>query len=275
MGDLIYRCGCTDNEIQLDGPLTFAGTALGIRGSKLKYALGYRSVQALSRPARAATVEATFTSLDEADRLILLMDADATAKKPGTFIASGWEQKGYLGGLEPTDLSMNRLAATLECILLDGVWRRSKVFHLFPASGDSEGTKKYPYRYPYRYASEYGMRSISVDSIVPASFLLCIFGYARNPVIRIGDNAYRFNLTVPTGGYLLVDSRDCTAVLIGRDGSRENAYSACVRGTGEGCGTYAWERIPAGSPMVSWNDTFGFDLTVFEERSAPPFGGGS
>ena len=45
MGRLVYRCGASNNEIELDGPITFAGTALGIRGSKLTYTLGYRSVQ--------------------------------------------------------------------------------------------------------------------------------------------------------------------------------------------------------------------------------------
>lgn len=45
------------------------------------------------------------------------------------------------------------------------------------------------------------------------------------------------------------------------------------------------DKVKAAEPMlgrgsrlvllpVSWDDTFGFDLTIFEERSAPPFGSG-
>lgn len=272
MGDLIYRCGASDNIIELDGPLIFAGTALGMRFSHLAYTLGYRSLQSASRPAKGGTVDMTFLDLDEADRLVRLMDADISAKKPGTFETKGWEQRGYIGPLNPTELAPNILKAQVEFILLDGVWRKARLMHLFPSSGDATGSKRYTYRYPYRYASEYGVRTITVESLTPVAFKMCIFGYVRNPVIRIGGNVYRFGVTVPEGGYLLVDSRDCSAIVTDRYGNQEDVYSDCERGTGEGCGTYAWERIPAGSSFASWNDTFGFDLTLFEEISAPPFG---
>lgn len=274
MGDFYYRCGATDNVIELDGPVTFAGTALGIRGSKISYTLGYRSVQSMTRPARSGTVEVTFLDLDEADRLIRLMDADIAANAPGTFFARGWQQRGFLACQDPSMLTADLLTTQLECLLLDGVWMKPKLLHLFPSSGDATGTKRYAYRYPYRYASEYGVRAITVDSLTPVSFLMCIFGYVRSPRVRIADNVYHFDLTVPEGGYLLVDSRDSSATLVGRNGETTNVYSSCERGTGEGCGTYAWERIPPGTSFASWNDTFGFDLTLFEEISAPPFGGG-
>lgn len=272
MSRFAYICS-SGIEIELDGPITFAGTALGIRGSKTTYTLGYRSVQSFSRPARSGTVDATFTDLSEADRLVRLMDADIATKTPGTFVADGWEQRGYIACLNPTDLTPQMLTAQLECLLLDGVWMKPKLMHLFPSSGDATGTKRYAYKYPYRYASEYGVRAITVDSLTPAAFKMCIFGYVRNPIIRIADNVYRFDITVPQGGYLIVDSRDSTATLVGRNGEKTNAYSSCERGTGEGCGTYAWQRIPSGTSFAYWNDTFGFDLTVFEEISAPPIGG--
>lgn len=274
MGSLVYECGATNASIELDGPLTYAGTAIGLRGSKIAYTLGYRSVQSVSRPAREASVTATFLDKSEADRMVRLMDADIAAKTPGTFVADGWEQRGYLACLEPTDLTETTLTAQLECLLLDGVWMKPKLLHLFPSSGDATGTKRYAYRRPYRYASEYGVRPITVDSLTPVAFKMVIFGYARKPNIRIGSNVYRYDVTVPEGGYLLVDSRDCSATLVGRSGEKSNVYSSCERGTGEGCGSYAWERIPSGTSFASWNDTFGFDLTVFEEISAPPFGGG-
>ncbi len=273
MGKLIYRCGASNNEIELDGPLVFAGTALGIRNSKITYALGYRSVQSFSRPARAGTVDISFTDLKEADRIVRLIDADIAAEKPGVFVADGWEQRGYIACIDPNELTPQMLTAQAECLLLDGSWVKPRLFHLFPSSGDATGTKRYAYRYPYRYASEYGVRAVTVDSLISVAFKMCIFGYVRNPTIRIANNVYRCNVTVPDGGYLLIDSRDSSALLVGRNGERSNVYSSCERGTGEGCGNYAWERIPPGTSLASWNDTFGFDLTLFEEISAPPFGG--
>lgn len=272
MGRLSYICGSTGDTFDLDGEISYAGTALGLRGSRITYTLGYRSLLTMSNPARSVTIDVYFDSKDDADRLVSLVDADTLNKTPGTFIADGWEQKGYISSLEPLDITSNNAKITLECILLDGVWRRSRLVHMFPSSGDSQGSKTYTYEYPYRYASEYGVRSVTVDSLASVSFSMTIFGYAKNPIIRIGNNVYRFDVTISEGGYLLVDSRDCTAVLVGKQGERSNAYSKCERGTGEGCGTYAWERIPSGTSLVSWNDSFGFDLVLYEERSAPPFG---
>lgn len=274
MGRFKYVSEATGETFELDGNLNFAQTALSVRGSKSDYELGYRSIESESMPARSASLEITFLNLNEADRLVSIIDADRERNIPGRLIADKWEQRAALRGLDPSELTPSKLKASTECCLLDGVWRKPRLLHMLPNSGDSEGTKRYTYQYPYRYASEYGSRSITVLSKKSVAFLMCIFGFVRNPTIRIARNVYTVNVTIPKGGYLLLDGRDCSATLVTADGVKSDVYALCVRGQGEGCGTYAWERIPAGSSPVSWDDTFGFDLTIFEERSAPPFGSG-
>lgn len=274
MGRLKYISGASGETFELDGELSFAQTALGIRGSESDYELGFRDIESESMPARKATLDVTFLDLDEADRLVSIKDADRALKAPGTIVADGWEQRAYLGNFIPNELTTFTLKASVGCDLLDGCWRKGRLLHMFPNSGDMEGTKRYPYKYPYRYASEYGARSVTVNTKKPIAFLMCIFGFVRNPSIRIANNTYKANVTVPKGGYLLIDARDSSATLVAADGLRTDVYNSCVRGQGEGSGEYAWEKIPAGTSFARWDDTFGFDLTLFEESSAPPFGSG-
>lgn len=273
MGALRYHSNVTGEDIELDGPMTATDAALAIRASSPAFSLGYRSVEYWSTPADSFSLDATFTDKSELDRVVSVIDADRRANTPGTYYAEGCEQRGFIAGQKPKEISRTTVKTAVTVALLDGVWHIPRTVHMFPGSGDGEGTKKYPFRYPYRYASEFGVRSVDVESKVPVNFLMCVFGYARNPNVKIGGNVYKAGVTVPLGGCLLIDSRDCTAVLVDPDGARTNVYDKCQRGTGEGCGTYAWERIPAGRSNAVWNDTFGFDLTLFEESSAPPFGG--
>lgn len=271
MGELRYESGSTHEVVEMDGPAVFTDGAVGLRSFTPSYSVGYRSVSGYTSPATVKTVEVKFRDPSDADRLVDIINADMSVEKPGTITAAGWSQRGYIARLEPTEIRPSIIKATLDCVLLDGVWRKPQLFHLFPESGDRDGTKVYSYTYPYRYSAEFGSRYVSIGSKTPSPFTMCIFGFTSNPSIKIGENVYTFETDVPQDGYLLVDSRDFTATIVYADGARVDAYSSVVRGAGEGCGTYGFERIPAGYSHVIWNDMFGFDLTLFHERGAPPY----
>lgn len=274
MGRLKYVSGVGGATVELDGDATFFGTALPIRGAKPSYDLGYRDVRNYSNPARREAVEAAFLDMGEADRAFSVFSADMRSRTPGTLVADGWEQRAYIEPLDPTELyPAPMLKASMGCVLLDGVWRKAKTVHLFPSSGELSGTKRYVYKRPYRYASEYGIRSVSVATPYPVTFKMVIFGSVLNPKVKIGDNVYRVNVAVPPGGHLVLDGLVGGAKLVTSDGVVSDVYDKCVRGTGEGSGEYAFERIPSGSPQVVWDDTFGFDLTIYEETETLPFGG--
>ena len=274
MSNLYYVTASTGETVKLEDSWVATDGALDIRGSNVDVDLGYRDIESWSRPAYSKTLDVVFTDKDKADELVEAIDADYESKTPGTFYGGGWSQRGYLVTQDPKKISPSTLTLSVRCVFLDGVWRKPRLIHLFPNSGDMDGTKRYHYAYPYKYASEYGARIITVQTKRPVSFLMCIFGSVQNPSVRIGNNTYSVRVTVPSGGYLLLDSRDASATLVTKDGIRTDVYRECVRGKGDGSGTYAWEKIPSGVSFARWDDTFGFDLTLFEERSAPPFGSG-
>ena len=51
-------------RVELDGPMTYVGTALSLRARAWEYTLGYRSVSGVSQTAREASAEAHFTDLN-------------------------------------------------------------------------------------------------------------------------------------------------------------------------------------------------------------------
>lgn len=259
-------------EVEMDGPSTWSGTALDMRANKWDYELGARRLKRALRKAWASEVEVYFGDQRDADRAVSIFDADVRAGAPGMFHANGCEQPGYCLGLTGTDLTRSGLRASLQVALLDGTWRSPETYHLFPQSGDVNGTKVYGYTYPYTYGSSLGVRYLAIDDMLPIAWKMVIYGYAVTPQLTIGGNVYQFDVTVPDGGYLEVDisSADPTVRLVTADGASMDAFDCAHRGSGPGCGAYAFERISPGRQPVYWNDSFGTDLTVYHEMGCPP-----
>lgn len=270
MRRLRYVSGSTGNVIELDGPITFVGIAGEFRRGMWKYNLEGRSISSPRRQASEVQLDAT-TSVEVADTMSTITDADISTQRPGTFEGDGWKQRGYITGYELSDVALGKCKVTISIVLLDGAWHKEESLSMYQNSGDINGTKKYPYPYPYTYASEFGVRYIEIEDAAPIPFRFVIYGPAVNPKVRIGTNYYEFNITVPEEGYLIVSSLpEPTVELVERDGTRTNVFSCAVRGNGEGSGNYAFERISPGTQEVWWSDMFGFDLILVHERSDFP-----
>lgn len=104
-----------------------AGQALDLRGSEWSYTLGRASAYGMSRRARTAKVDVTFTRLSAADEALDLFDADVEAGTPGTLVADGrWRQAAYVLAADPKRASLRDCAVTLTVALLGGGWHTSR-----------------------------------------------------------------------------------------------------------------------------------------------------
>lgn len=277
MNRLRYLASVSNEVVELDGPASYVGIAAGVRSNSWDYSLEGRAVSSRRRLAREEDVEIT-TTREEAERISAIFDSDFAAEKPGILECEGWTQRCFILTNKPSSLGRGgmRLAATV--LLLDGVWKSGVTYHMFQASGDSQGTKIYDYEYPYEYASEYAIRNINISSGSPMTFKFVFFGPAVNPQVRIGKNVYKFTTAIPAGGHMIVDTSAASPKvnLVSAEGLIADVFSCAERGTGEGCGTYAFERVAPGVNEVWWSDMFGFDLTVYKERGDLPYAlGGS
>lgn len=106
-------------------------------------------------------------------------------------------------------------------------------------------------------------RVLSNTGIVEMPFRLIIYGPCVNPVIYISNHAYQVNCSVESGEHLIIDSSEKTIQLVSNHGIISNKFAQRNKES------YIFQKIPAGSNNITWDGSFGFDITLFEERSEP------
>ena len=275
MHRLSYISGTGAAEVCLDCRSALAGTAEGVRGREWGYSIGYRSIAAATRAARECSMSVTFLDLSVADELRRLADRDVAMATPGTLAIDGWSQRAYITAADPSSISRAHMAAKLTVVLLDGVWRKGHTVafeQLTATSGDGEFLDL-PYDLPYDLGVPSTRRYVDVGEWGAAPLRFVVYGPCVNPAVRIDGNWYRVDVTVPDGGYLVVDplATPRSVTLVAADGSTADAFAKARRGNGSGSGEYVFQPASPGVHEVEWDRSFGFDLTWYEEEGEPPW----
>ena len=275
MHRLSYISGTGAAEVCLDCRSALAGTAEGVRGREWGYSIGYRSIAAATRAARECSMSVTFLDLSVADELRRLADRDVAMATPGTLAIDGWSQRAYITAADPSSISRAHMAAKLTVVLLDGVWRKGHTVafeQLTATSGDGEFLDL-PYDLPYDLGVPSTRRYVDVGEWGAAPLRFVVYGPCVNPAVRIDGNWYRVDVTVPDGGYLVVDplAMPRSVTLVAADGSTTDAFAKARRGNGSGSGEYIFQPASPGVHEVEWDRSFGFDLTWYEEEGEPPW----
>lgn len=275
MHRLSYISGTGAAEVCLDCRSALAGTAEGVRGREWGYSIGYRSIAAATRAARECSMSVTFLDLSVADELRRLADRDVAMATPGTLAIDGWSQRAYITAADPSSISRAHMAAKLTVVLLDGVWRKGHTVafeQLTATSGDGEFLDL-PYDLPYDLGVPSTRRYVDVGEWGAAPLRFVVYGPCVNPAVRIDGNWYRVDVTVPDGGYLVVDplATPRSVTLVAADGSTTDAFAKARRGEGLGSGEYVFQPASPGVHEVEWDRSFGFDLTWYEEEGEPPW----
>ena len=275
MHRLSYISGTGAAEVCLDCRSALAGTAEGVRGREWGYSIGYRSIAAATRAARECPMSVTFLDLSVADELRRLADRDVAMATPGTLAVDGWSQRAYITAADPSSISRAHMAAKLTVVLLDGVWRKGHTVafeQLTATSGDGEFLDL-PYDLPYDLGVPSTRRYVDVGEWGAAPLRFVVYGPCVNPAVRIDGNWYRVDVTVPDGGYLVVDplATPRSVTLVAADGSTTDAFAKARRGNGSGSGEYIFQPASPGVHEVEWDRSFGFDLTWYEEEGEPPW----
>mgnify|MGYP000364563077 FL=1 len=275
MHRLSYISGTGAAEVCLDCRSALAGTAEGVRGREWGYSIGYRSIAAATRAARECSMSVTFLDLSVADELRRLADRDVAMATPGTLAIDGWSQRAYITAADPSSISRAHMAAKLTVVLLDDVWRKGHTVafdQLTATSGDGEFLDL-PYDLPYDLGVPSTRRYVDVGEWGAAPLRFVVYGPCVNPAVRIDGNWYRVDVTVPDGGYLVVDplATPRSVTLVAADGSTTDVFAKARRGNGSGSGEYIFQPASPGVHEVEWDRSFGFDLTWYEEEGEPPW----
>lgn len=275
MRRLSYISGTGAAEVCLDCRSALAGTAEGVRGREWGYSIGYRSIAGAARAARECSLSVTFLDLAVADELRRLADRDVAMATPGTLAVDGWSQRAYITAADPSSISRAHMAAKLTVVLLDGVWRKGHTvaFELLTAAAGDGEFLDLPYDLPHDLGVPSTRRYVDIAGWGAAPLRFTVYGPCVNPAIRIDGNWYRVDVTVPDGGYMVVDplATPRSVTVVGPDGSVTDAFAKARRGNGLGGGEYIFQPASPGTHEVEWDRSFGFDLTWYEEEGEPPW----
>lgn len=147
-------------------------------------------------------------------------------------------------------------------------WMKEQYFELYPKnderSDDSIGLK-YPYRYPYEYATTHNLQYLQNDNFSESNFEMIIFGPVINPQVRIAGNLYEVETTLYEEEYLVINSITRRIVKYKINGDTEILFHYRNRDSN------IFQKIPKGRQPVTWPGTFGVNITLFHERSEPPW----
>lgn len=244
----------------------------GLRGRSWSYDLGWRGISSPVRSAREVSATLVATDPDGLERARRVFDRDVMALAPGEIRhESGFSTRAYVVSSEPEVIFRGSYRARLTVVLVDGVWRRPHT-ESFPIHVPEGGAfLDLPYDLPYDLEQPGPVTSLEASGWYAAPVRLTVYGPVSSPELSIGGNAYRFDTEVPDGGYLVCDGLERTISVTAANGLVTDAFASGERGAGAGCGSYCFERVPAGTSEVSWDNSFGFDVTWYEEEGEPPW----
>lgn len=234
-----------------------------------------------SRDVRKISAElgiATRADHDRANRLMELCALDMDNNTPGTWEVDGWKLECYLLSADASSYAYRNRRLTVSILAPDPVWRRETHYEFMPASGSSSEIGGFDYEtdYPFDYGGEASSSELTVSAIAPCDFRLTVYGYAAKPSVYIAGNRYGVDVTVPSGGLLVIDSakkrsmKGDSVVLYDKYGNAQDVFPKRVKGA-EGSGSYIFERIPSGAHDVTWDQGWGFSLDLIERRAALPW----
>lgn len=145
-------------------------------------------------------------------------------------------------------------------------WVQEKKISL-PASGEStSGFLDFPFDFPFDFtAPVVGTRAIKSDFPFDSEFKMVIYGLAVNPRITINGYPYVLYATIPQGAYVIIDSRAHSITQYNSDGTQTNMFN--FRNKTDSI----FQKIPGGNLTISWDASFGVDITIFQEKSEPDF----
>ena len=143
-------------------------------------------------------------------------------------------------------------------------WVEELLISMNPSETQSSGFLDFEYDFTYDYtAPVIGERYVQTDFPFESEFKMVIFGQAINPTVTINGYSYILYTTVPSGAYVIIDSRAKTIMMYNANGTRTNVFN--FRNKSDS----VFKRIPAGNLNIAWDASFGVDLTIYHERSEP------
>ena len=241
----------------------------GVQGTALQF--GVR-VSDFSRPPAEYDAE-IFVYGTPAERRKFLtefhydIENDVRKKKPGRLIWGGYYIDCYItqSQTNPAE-TWKYLSNTIHIYAPYPFWVQDYKIELLPSEETESEFLDFPFNFPFDFtAPTIGEVTIKSDFPFDSEFEMVIFGPAVNPRVTINYYSYVLYTTIPQGAYVIIDSRAHTITQYNADGTQSNMFN--FRNKTDSI----FRKIPGGNLRISWDASFGADITIFHEKSEPEF----
>ena len=206
---------------------------------------------------------------ETAEKFFRITERDVIERISGQLYFKNHYLKCYVIGSKYENAGRTRIVRkTVSVYAPKPVWI-TEVSRSFQKIRASEGSKEYldyEYDYNFDYTMPYGGDMIwNVDHYSQCDFLMTIFGPCVDPRVVINGHPYQVYVTLDENEYLQIDSRPNanTVVKYAANGIQQDVYD--MRAKQES----VFDPITPGNVRVVWSGEFGFDLTLYCERSEP------
>lgn len=210
----------------------------------------------------AATLRQTIQSLHND------FENDLRKMTPGRIVWGDYYLDCYIiqSAVEPISVFWTWISNTIKIYAPHPFWVQETHVVMNASGESSSGFLDYPFNYSYDY-TEPAVGQVIVPSTFPftSEFKMIIYGEAVNPRITINGYSYVLYTTIPSGSYVIIDSKQKTVMMYGAGGTKTNIFN--FRNKSDSI----FEKIPAGNLNIVWDASFGVDMTIFRERSEPEF----
>lgn len=237
------------------------------RGTELQYGLRLSN---FAREAAEYSVTLTFFGSQDQRRATIDalhedFEADLRSMKPGRVVWGDWYIDCFI--TESSTAPDERLAWTDNEVTLfcpRPFWIRESTKSFSPQSAPAgQEYLDYPYDYEYDYYYQPGFQEWIRTFPFASDFKMVIFGPASEPQITINGYQYKILDVIGSTEYIVIDSRDNTVMKHQGNGQVMNIFD--LRNKAQS----VFAQIPGGRLVLNWPGGFGFDLTLYEERSEP------
>ena len=265
LDEIKYEAGASLGVHDLNGAYAVAGSPNSLRESSWSYEIGSVGVEGASMEPVEVKLSCV---MPEGDYPSLRRDADRDVSLgvPGRLYVNGVFRRANLTGWSRRKAAGGAASFDVTVVLLGGRWLRERRYEFAPPSSGGGDFLDLPYDLPHDLSEPPARTWVEGADWCRCQVGFVIYGPCTSPYIVVGGNTYKVDVSVPDGGHLKIDPLSRTVEVVDRQGSVTNAFGDASRAPGEN----VFERIPEGVSEVSWNNSFKFDMIVYEEEAIPP-----
>ncbi len=198
------------------------------------------------------------------ERLYRIAEKDVLANKPGRIWIAGYYMWCWVTeSKKDRYLVKNRVSDITLVITTDKPYWIKEYKYEYRHSVELADGLNFPFNFPHNLGFGGAHGQIITTDFRLCDFKIVIYGAVNNPEIRVGNNRYKVNYSIGIGDTIEIDSIKKTLIKSDAYGNTESILFY------RDASSYIFEKIDTENTSVLWDNTFNFDIIIYDTRSEP------